>query len=99
MSEETWKVFIATVDSGASEHVVPPTVVDHIALEDGPKNGIKYEVADGNEIENRRQRKCIVGNDFNHSLNRIDLQVTEVHKLLPSVAKMVGCVRSQRFVH
>ena len=79
MSEETWKVFIATVDSGASEHVVPPTVVDHIALEDGPKKGIKYEVAEGNEIENRRQRKCIVGNCYNHSLNRIDLQLTEVH--------------------
>ena len=87
--EEVWKPFTATVDSGASEHVVPPTVADHVRLEDGPKKGVEYEVADGGSIKNPGERRCLVGNDHNYTLNRIDLQVTEVHKPLLSVAKMV----------
>ena len=31
-----WQAFTATIDSGASEHVIPPNVVDHVTLSDGP---------------------------------------------------------------
>ena len=87
--EDVWKPFTATVDSGASEHVAPPTVADHVRLDDGPKKGVEYEVADGGSIQNLGERRCLVGNDHNHTINRLDLQVTEVHKPLLSVAKMV----------
>ena len=89
VGEEVWQSFIATVDSGASEHVVPPTCVNHIPLQDGPKKVVPYECADGGEIHNLGERRCVVGNDYNWTENRIDLQVTEVHKPLLSVAKMV----------
>ena len=89
MAQEVWQSFIATVDSGASEHVVPPTCVSHVPLQDGPKKGVPYECADGGEIHNLGERRCVVGNDYNWTENRIDLQVTEVHKPLLSVAKMV----------
>ena len=89
VGESEWKEFTATVDSGASEHVVPPTVADHVRLDAGPKKGIEYEVANGESIHNLGERRCIVGNDFNTTLNRINLQVTEVHKPLLSVARMV----------
>ena len=86
---EEWKAFTATVDSGASEHVVPPNIVDHVKLDDGAKKGCEYEVADGGTIENLGERRCLVANDHNRAINRIDLQVTDVHKPLLSVAKMV----------
>ena len=89
VESDEWKPFTATVDSGASEHVVPPNVVDHIKLDDGVKKGCEYEVADGGTIENLGERRCLVANDHSHSVNRIDLQVTDVHKPLLSVAKMV----------
>ena len=89
VSADEWRPFTATVDSGASEHVVPPDVVDHVRLDDGVKKGAEYEVANGNSIFNMGERRCIVGTDHSHAVNRIDLQVTEVHKPLLSVAKMV----------
>ena len=86
---DEWKSFVATVDSGASEHVVPPNVIEHVKIDAGAKKGCEYEVADGGTIENLGEKRCLVANDHTHSVNRIDLQVTEVHKPLLSVAKMV----------
>ena len=89
VTKEEWMPFTATVDSGASEHVVPPTAVNNVKLDDGQKKGCEYEVADGGTITNLGERRCLVGNEFTHTINRIDLQVTDVHKPLLSVAKMV----------
>ena len=69
--------------------MVPVNAVEHVKLDDGPKKGCEYEVADGGTIENLGERRCLVGNDHNLAVNRIDLQVTDVHKPLLSVAKMV----------
>ena len=77
------------MDSGASEHVIPPSTVDHIRLDDGPKKGCEYEVADGGAIENFGERRCLVADEYSNTINRIDLQVTDVHKPLLSVAKMI----------
>ena len=65
---------------------MPPTAVDHVRLDDGAKKGCEYEVADGGAIENVCERRCLVANDFNNTINRIDLQVTEVRKPLLNVA-------------
>ena len=69
VNSEEWKEFTATVDSGASEHVVPPSAIDHIKLDDGPKKGCEYEVADGGTIENIGERRCLVADEHSQSIN------------------------------
>ena len=86
---EEWHEFTATMDSGASEHAVPPSSVDHVQLQAGPKKGAEYECADGGIIRNMGERRCLVSSEGSDTINRIDLQVTEVHKPLLSVGKMI----------
>ena len=86
---DEWRQFSAMVDSGASEHVCPVATIDHVKVVDGPKKGIKYELADGTDIPNRGERRCLVSNNHNYTINRLDMQVTDVHQPLLSVAKMV----------
>ena len=98
ISSGEWRPFSAIVASGASEHVVPPDVADHIRLDAGSKKGCEYEVADGGAIENLSERRCLVAKDHPAIVNRIDLQVTDVHDVLFSVAKMVGAGQRVIFV-
>ena len=51
VGEPDWEKVTLTVDSGASDTVVPPTVCRAAKLVKGDKFGIEYEIADGETIE------------------------------------------------
>ena len=57
-----WERVVLTVDSGASDTVIPPSVARSLPLLHSSKVGIEYEVANGATIPNLRERRCAVVN-------------------------------------
>ena len=59
-TEPLWERIIVTVDSGASDTVLPPNIARIIPMLRSPKVGTRYEVANGGIIENLGEKICNV---------------------------------------
>ena len=76
-----------TVDSGASDTVIPPTVCRLAALVQGPKFGIEYEIANGDSVENLGERHVLMKTSEGEGSSSMEMrfQVVDVSKSLLSV--------------
>ena len=54
----TWEKVTLTVDSGASDTVIPANMLAWIELMHSPKVGTEYEVANGEVVHNLGEKKC-----------------------------------------
>ena len=91
VGEPQWEKLTLTVDSGASDTVVPPSVCPAAKLlTTGEKFGIEYEIADGSTVENMGEKHCLMksqekGDDAGWEMK---FQVVDVSKALLSVHKV-----------
>ena len=87
-----WEKLTLTVDSGASDTVVPPSVCPSAPLVRGSKFGIEYEIADGNTVENLGERLCLMktseGATTDSDALEMQFQVVDVSKALMSVHRV-----------
>ena len=86
-----WERIVLTVDSGASDTVIPPHVAKSLPLLDSSKVGIEYEVANGGIVQNLGERRGEVKLSENAVKSFImSFQVVEkVHKPLLAVSRLV----------
>ena len=81
MSKEvTWEKLTLTVDSGASDTVVPPKFCSWSTIFHTDKVGTEYEVANGQVVHNLGERRCIMKVSEKIAELNIAFQVVEVHK-------------------
>ena len=88
-TETRWEKVTLTVDSGASDTVVPPTVAPGAPLQKSDRVGIEYEIADGHVIENLGEKHCLTKfSDSNAAPMLMNFQVVDVSKALLSVHRV-----------
>ena len=56
-----------------------------------------YEVADGNEIPNLGERRCVMWTEGSQDARKINLQVADVHKPLLSLSRCADMGFESRF--
>ena len=91
VGEVEWEKVTLTVDSGASDTVVPPSVCRSAKLvTTGEKFGIEYEIASGETIENLGERHCLMRTSESASDASMEMkfQVVDVSKSLLSVNRV-----------
>ena len=90
VSETQWEKVTLTVDSGASDTVVPPTVCPGAELLKTSRVGTEYEIAGGGTIENLGEKSCSTRFDPSSEGNPILMifQIVDVSKALVSVHKV-----------
>ena len=91
VGEPQWEKLTLTVDSGASDTVVPPTVCPAAKLmTSGEKFGIEYEIADGSSIENLSEKHCLMKTQEGEADANMEMkfQVVDVSKALLSVHRV-----------
>ena len=84
-----WERIVLTVDSGASDTVVPPHVARNLPLLPSPKVDIEYEVATGGVVVNLGEQRGEIKTRDGGPCFLMSLQVVEVHKPLLAVSKLV----------
>ena len=84
---EEWIAIDVTVDSGACVTVMPPGLCPGIQIiqNDLSQNGIQYEVANGESIDNLGEKRCQVMTIGSMCPKKIVFQIADVHKPLLSV--------------
>ena len=88
--EVRWEKLTLTVDSGASDTVVPPKFCAWSTIFHTDKVGTEYEVANGQVVHNLGERRCTIKvSDKVGELN-IAFQVVEVHKPLLAVSSLTA---------
>ena len=82
-----WKEIEVTIDSGACDTVMPISSCTEIPLHESEKqkNGMEYEVANGQTIPNEGERHCLMMTSGAESPKKIVFQVADVHKALLSI--------------
>ena len=87
----TLENIVLTVDSGASDTVLPPHMLDLIAFAHTEKTGQEYEVANGESVYNLGERRCLMRlQEKSKDELEICFQVVEdVQKPLLAVSAMV----------
>jgi hypothetical protein len=91
MSKEvTWEKLTLTVDSGASDTVVPPKFCSWSTIFHTEKVGTEYEVANGQVVHNLGERRCIMKVSEKIAELNIAFQVVEVHKPLLAVSSITA---------
>ena len=90
VSPEEWEEVKLTVDSRASETVVQESTLASISIKDGPqkKRGVRYEVANGELIDNLGER-TFVGESGEGVARSLTAQVCDVNRDLLSVHRVV----------
>ena len=85
-----WEVIEITVDSGACDTVLPSNMLASITTEstEASRNMEMYEVANGHEIVNEGQKRCMMMTPGSRTPKGIVFQVSNVHKPLMSVGAM-----------
>ena len=77
-----------TVDSGACVTVMPASMCLGISiLQSSTAHGAMYEVANGEEIPNKGERRCEIMTLGSQVSKRITFQVADVHKPLLSISR------------
>jgi hypothetical protein len=87
-----WERVVLTVDSGASDTVLPPHIACNIPLTHSPRVGTEYEVANGGTVINLGERKAqmkLREGDADAKSMLMSFQVVEVHKPLLAVSRLV----------
>ena len=85
-----WERVVLTVDSGASETVVPPDVARNLPLLHTSQVGTEYEVANGGVVVNLGEKRAdIVTKLGNKTILSMSFQVVKVHKPLLAVSRLV----------
>ena len=56
-----------------------------------------YEVADGKEIPNLGERRCVMWTENSHEAHKINLQVVDLHKALLSLSSCADMGFESRF--
>jgi hypothetical protein len=87
----TWEKVTLTVDSGASDTVLPPRMLSWVPLEHTEKTGSEYEVANGASVYNLGERRCIMRLE-EKSPNELEISfqvVQDVQKPLLAVSAIV----------
>ena len=89
VSYQEWEEVIITVDSGASETVAPLSMAKMIPIQSSPGSlrGAKYEVANGQVIHNKGEKRCILQNDGGTE-KLLSFQMCDVHKPLLAVSRL-----------
>ena len=84
---DEWIMLDVTVDSGACVTVMPPGLCPGIPIieNDLSRNGIEYEVANGESIANIGEKRCQVIIVGSMSPKRIVFQIADDHKPLLSI--------------
>ena len=79
------------VDSGASETVVPPHLIQFVDTHPGEasRRGVMYEVANGQRIPNLGEKLFIGASHDEGHLRQIRAQACDVSKPLMSVSRLV----------
>ena len=90
LGQNEWEEVEMAVDSGASETVMGPEVLECVETKESPasRRGVEYEVANGIRIPNlgEKQFKGVTGEGLPRNLR---VQVCDVNKPLLSVSKIV----------
>ena len=91
ISEKTiWEKLTLVVDSGASDTVIPPELLQWLELIQTPKVGAEYEVANGEIVHNLGERRCVMKISEKSEELELAFQVVEdVHKPLLAVSSIV----------
>ena len=89
-TETQWEKVTLTVDSGASDTVVPLTVCPGAELLKTSRVGTEYEIEDGGTIENLGEKHCLTRFDNKSTTPPMlmNFQVVDVSKALLSVHKV-----------
>jgi hypothetical protein len=89
-TETLWEKVTLTVDSGASDTVVPPTIAPGAPLLKSDRVGVEYEIADGHVIENLGEKHCLtkLSESTSESPMLMNFQVVDVSKALLSVHRV-----------
>ena len=91
VQESEWELIVFTVDSGASDTVVPPSVGRGLPLVDSDKVGLEYEVANGGVVVNLGEKHAEVRTSSSAKNSFLmSFQVVDVHKPLLAVSKLVA---------
>ena len=78
---DDWVEIEITVDSGACETVMPPSLCSGISiLQSVCSHGAEHEVANGETIPNLGERRCHMMTPGSTAANEIVIQVADVHK-------------------
>ena len=86
----TWERFFFTVDSGASETVVPLGVARNLPLIHTSQVGTEYEVANGGVVVNLGEKRADIITKLGSKSSMImSFQVVKVHKPLLAVSRLV----------
>ena len=91
VQDDGWEEVDLVVDSGASEAVVGPHMVQPIDAVEGEsyRQGVKYEVANGIRIPNLGEKR-FVGISEEGLPRQMKAQVCDINKGLLSVSRIVG---------
>ena len=96
---EEWIEVELTADTGACDTVMPRAMAAHIPIQPSLQSlhCMKYEVADGNEIPNLGERRCVMWTENASEARKIDLQVADVYKPLLSLSRCADMGFESRF--
>ena len=93
-----WERVVLTVDSGASDTVIPPHIARNLPLLHSNKVGIEYEVANGGVVINLGEKRAEMKLKEDDTSSMImSFQVVEVHKPLLAVSRLVEAGHDVRF--
>ena len=97
--EEEWIEIEFTADTGACDTVMPRAMCERIPIQPSLQSlrGMKYEVADGKEIPNLGERRCLMWTDDAIQARHINMQVADVHKPLLSLSRCADMGFESRF--
>ena len=88
-----WEKVTLTVDSGASDTVMPPSICPSAPIVTGPRTGTEYEVANGEEVVSLGEKHCLLkfGEKEVHDGEAMGMtfQVVDVSKALLSVSRVM----------
>ena len=96
---EEWIEVELTADTGACDTVMPRAMASHIPIQASLQSlkAMMYEVADGNEIPNLGERRCLMWTEHASEARKINLQVADVHKALLSLSRCADMGFESRF--
>ena len=97
--EDEWFEVEITADTGACDSVMPKEMAKHIPIQPSVQSiqSMMYEIADGTEIPNLGERRCLMWTEGASESRKINLQVADVHKALLSLSRCADMGFESRF--
>ena len=88
-----------TADTGACDTVMPRAMAEHIAIQPSLQSlrSMEYEVANGANIPNLGERRCLMWTENAPMARKLNLQVADVHKPLLSLSRCADMGFESRF--